>query len=105
KFDLIYRSINPLNIIELKLIDDDNKTLGQIKSFIKIFQINKFNLLKSLDLIQINENMKFYQADYIQWRQSSQIKHLTLLNLNINQFIQIIEKSNKFQSIILKVFQ
>ncbi|CAF5062715.1 unnamed protein product, partial [Rotaria sp. Silwood1] len=56
KFDLIYRSINPLNIIELKLIDDDNKTLGQIKSFIKIFQINKFNLLKSLDLIQINES-------------------------------------------------
>jgi hypothetical protein len=55
-FDLICRLINPSNIIELKLSDDDNKTPGQIKSFIKNVQINKLNRLKSFELIQINEN-------------------------------------------------
>ncbi|CAF1544482.1 unnamed protein product [Rotaria sp. Silwood1] len=54
-FDLICRIIYPENIISLKLFDNDN-TPGQIKSFIKNFQINKLKRLKYLKLIKINEN-------------------------------------------------
>ncbi|CAF3833223.1 unnamed protein product, partial [Adineta steineri] len=55
-FDFICNFMNPFNIIKLKLSDDDNKTPGQIKCFIKNFPVNQLNYLKSLELIQINEN-------------------------------------------------
>ncbi|CAF3597800.1 unnamed protein product, partial [Rotaria sp. Silwood2] len=54
-FDFISRIIHPKNIKSLKLFDDDY-TPGQIKSFIKNFQIDKLNRLKYLKLIKINEN-------------------------------------------------
>jgi len=154
KFDIICHLINPLNVISLILSDND-KTPGQIKLFIKNFKINQLNRLKSLKLIQINENdlenilknflnnslnsleieyrqyftilnsstitifnqilllkslqkvnldMRCYQTDYIQWPQSSNIEDLTLFNVNLKQFLEIIEKSNKFKSIILRNF-
>ncbi|CAM4862072.1 unnamed protein product [Rotaria socialis] len=153
-FDLIINLINPLNIISLKLNDDD-KTPGIMKYFIKNFQINKLNRLKSLKLIKINENdlenilkhlinnplnsieieyrqyftmlnqstililyqilsketlrevhldMRSYQNDFIQWPQTSNIKYLTLIHSNLYQFVQIIEKSNKYKSVTLKNF-
>ncbi|CAF1039809.1 unnamed protein product [Rotaria magnacalcarata] len=126
-----------------------------MKYFIKNFQINKLNRLKSLKLIQINENdlenilkhlindplnsieieyrqyftmlnqptililyqilsketlrevhldMRSYQNDFIQWPQTSNIKYLTLIHSNLYQFVQIIEKSNKYKSVTLKNF-
>ncbi|CAF3783919.1 unnamed protein product [Adineta steineri] len=154
-FDFICNFMNPFNIIKLKLSDDDNKTPGQIKYFIKNFPVNQLNYLKSLELIQINENdledilkyfvnsslnflhieyrqyfgmlnqstinllydilslkslkkvyldMRSYRTDSIQWPNQSSIEYLTLIHLNLNQFIEIIQKPNKFKSIILRNF-
>lgn len=54
-FNLIIRLINPINIISIKLNDND-KTPGIIKLFIQNFHLNKLTRLKCLELIKINEN-------------------------------------------------
>ena len=55
EFDCVCNRINPENIIELTLSDDE-QTPGQIKYLIDNYPLNQLNRLIQLKLIQINEN-------------------------------------------------
>lgn len=152
KFDSILKLIKAKNIRSLILSDDD-ETPGQIKYFIENYQINQLINLKSLKLIQINENdleniyenfslnffsiefrkyftvlnsktfeilnkilhlnylkelhfdMRSYENNSMLWTNKTNIEYLFLFNLNLNQFIQIINKSNNYKMINLKNIQ
>ena len=54
-FHSICRLIHPENIVSLTL-SDDNRTPGQIKWFLSFFQIRQFIRLRSLTLIDIDED-------------------------------------------------
>lgn len=54
-FDRICHLIKPSKIISLKL-SDDHRTAGQIKLFLQTVPIKNFTRLKSLELLQIDEN-------------------------------------------------
>lgn len=43
--------------------------------------------------------MRTYENNSIPWKFSLDIENFFLFNLNLNQFIEIIEKENKFKNI------
>ncbi|CAF1189449.1 unnamed protein product [Rotaria sordida] len=83
-FNFISHIIHPENIISLKLFGDDY-TPGQIKSFIKNFQLNKLNRLKYLKLIKINENdleliLKYLINNRLNYLEIEYRQYFTILN-------------------------
>ncbi|UJR16711.1 hypothetical protein I4U23_003611 [Adineta vaga] len=86
-FDLVCRVINPSHIISLKLSDDDNKTPGQIQTFLKSDIINRLTRLKCLQLLQINEN---HLENLLKHFQKSSI---TSLHIEYRQYFGMLSSS------------
>ncbi|CAF1152522.1 unnamed protein product [Rotaria sordida] len=106
-FNFISHIIHPENIISLKLFGDDY-TPGQIKSFIKNFQLNKLNRLKYLKLIKINENdleliLKYLINNRLNYLEIEYRQYFTILNQSTIIILQNILAFETLQEVILNM--
>ena len=85
-FDLICHSIKPSKIISLKLTDD-HRTAGQIKVFLKTVPIKELDRLKSLKLLQIDEN------DLDQFLKDLPRTSLTSLHIEYREYPSLLKSS------------
>jgi hypothetical protein len=114
------KQLKSLKLIHINENDLENFLKNFLENLLNSFEIEYrqyFTLLNSSTILILNQilsittlkkvnlDMRSYQNDFIQWPESSHIQYLILFNLNLNQFIQIIQKSNQFQSIILRNFE